>query len=215
MSPTPRTPAPATPFPEGFRHLRGHLDEARQRQLLAEVLRAVGEAGWYRPTMPRSGRPFSIGMANLGPLGWVSDIKGYRYQPTHPETGRPWPPIPPDVLALWQELAGYPEPPECCLVNLYSENAKLGLHRDEDEAALDAPVLSVSLGDAALFRVGGLARKDPTRSLRLLSGDIVLLGGPSRLVFHGIDRIDPATSPLVPGGGRINLTLRRVTTPGP
>lgn len=181
--------------------------------LLAEVLARVEPAGWFQPVMPRTGRPFSVRMANLGPLGWVSDRRGYRYQPTHPVTGRPWPAIPEPLLALWRELVGGCEP-ECCLVNFYGPGAKMGLHRDEDEEARDVPVLSVSLGDAAIFRVGGLVRGGSTLRLRLDSGDVVLLAGASRLCYHGIDRILPGTSNLVPGGGRINLTLRRVTRPG-
>jgi DNA oxidative demethylase len=152
-------------------------------------------------------------MTNFGPLGWVSDPAGYRYQPAHPTTGRPWPPLPEAVLALWQTVAGYPHPPECCLVNLYRGGARMGLHQDRDEADLDAPVVSVSLGDDALFRVGGTARGGRTAALRLRSGDVMAMGGPARLCFHGIDRVLAGTSPLVPGGGRINLTLRRVTRP--
>jgi alkylated DNA repair protein (DNA oxidative demethylase) len=203
----------ATPVPEGFRYLPGFLDEAAQRNLLAAVLAAVAEAPWVVPAMPRTGRPFSVRMTNLGPLGWVSDRAGYRYQPTHPATGRPWPPLPGAVLRLWQAAAGYPHPPECCLINLYREGARMGLHQDRDEAAMDAPVVSVSLGDEAVFRVGGTERGGRTAALRLRSGDVVVMGGPARLCFHGIDRVLAGTSPLVAGGGRINLTLRRVTRP--
>ncbi len=163
--------------------------------------------------MPRSGRPLSVRMCNLGPLGWVSDRAGYRYQPHHPDTGRPWPPLPRALLDLWQAEAGYPHPPEACLVNLYRDGARMGLHQDRDERDLAAPVLSVSLGDDALFRVGGRGRRDPTRSFVLRSGDVVVLGGEARLAFHGVDRTLPGTSPLLSGGGRINLTLRRVTRP--
>ena len=113
------------------------------------------------------------------------------------------------LLALWDDIAAAGRP-QCCLVNLYREGARMGLHQDRDETALAAPVVSVSLGDDALFRVGGTARKGATRSLRLQSGDVVMFGGPARLAFHGIDRIYPGTSTLIPGGGRINLTLRRV-----
>ena len=115
---------------DGFRHLAGWLGAAAQRALLAEVLGASGEAAWFQPTMPRSGRPLSVRMANLGPLGWVSDRAGYRYQPTHPESGAPWPPIPPRLYALWREVTGWPAPPECCLVNLYLGTARMGLHSD-------------------------------------------------------------------------------------
>jgi DNA oxidative demethylase len=199
--------------PEGFAYHPRALDRAGQEALLAAVLGPVEKAGWYRPSMPRSGRPLSVLMCNLGRLGWVSDKAGYRYQPTHPDTGRPWPAIPAEVVALWGRMAPAAPALECCLVNLYRGPARLGLHRDEDEETFAAPVVSVSLGDAAWFRVGGLARRDPTRRLRLESGDVVVLGGAARLVFHGIDRIIEGSSTLVPGGGRINLTLRRVTPP--
>jgi alkylated DNA repair protein (DNA oxidative demethylase) len=140
----------------------------------------------------------------------MSDRNGYRYQKTHPVTGKPWPPIPTMLLALWDEIARA-DPPQCCLVNRYCEGARMGLHQDRDETALAAPVVSVSLGDDALFRIGGTTRKSATRSLKLQSGDVVMFGGPARLAFHGIDRIYPGTSTLIPGGGRINLTLRRVS----
>lgn len=203
-------PQTTTPLP-GFRHLPGHLDAGAQAALLAEVLAAVESAGWFQPTMPRSGRPMSVAMCNLGPLGWVADRSGYRYQPHHPDSGRPWPSLPRSLLALWREVAGYPHPPEACLVNRYGPEAKMGVHQDRDEADFAAPVLSVSLGDHALFRIGGTARTDPTRSLVLRSGDVVVLGGEARLAFHGIDRLLPTLPQLLPGGGRINLTLRRVT----
>jgi len=136
------------------------------------------------------------------------------YQPLHPETGQPWPPLPPLLIDAWEALARYPHPPESCLVNYYGPAAKMGLHQDRDECAFDAPVVSLSLGDTCLFRIGGLRRADPTRTVRLASGDAVVLGGDARLAFHGVDRIMPGSSPLLPYGGRINLTLRRVTRPG-
>ena len=153
-------------------------------------------------------------MTNCGALGWVTDVeRGYRYQATHPETGAPWPPIPDIVLTAWRDLGGYPHPPQACLINFYAASARMGLHQDKDEHDLAAPVVSLSLGDSALFRVGGLKRSDPTRALRLASGDAVVLGGEGRLAFHGVDRILPGTSTLLAEGGRINLTLRRVTPP--
>lgn len=206
---------PGTP---GFRWLAGRFDPAGQRALLAEVLAVVAEAPLYRPAMPGSGKALSVRMTNCGPLGWVTDREGgYRYQPTHPVTGRPWPAIPETLLALWRETTGYAAPPEACLVNHYDAAARLGLHRDADELDVAAPVLSVSLGDDALFRIGGPRRKDPTQSLKLSSGDVVVLGGAARHCFHGVDRIFPGTSRLLAGtpfeGGRVNLTLRRVTLP--
>ena len=175
------------------------------------VLKAEQGAPFYTPRLPRTGAPMRVRMTNLGPLGWVTDqAQGYRYQATHPETGAPWPPILPALLDLWADLADYPAAPEACLVNLYRDGARMSLHVDADEEARAAPVLSVSLGDTALFRIGGEKRGDPTRSFRLSSGDVVVLGGAARHCFHGVDRVMAETSSLIPGGGRINLTLRRV-----
>lgn len=196
----------------GIRHLPGYLDRPAQENLVEIIRRIVTEAPLYTPAMPGTGKPMSVRMTNCGQLGWVTDKeRGYRYQPTHPQTGRPWPAIPPELMALWQKLAGYSKPPEACLVNFYTDDAKMGLHQDKDENELAAPVLSISLGNSCLFRVGGLERKDTTSSFKLQSGDIVLLGGEGRLAFHGVDRLYPGTSTLLKNGGRINLTLRRVT----
>ncbi len=205
-------------FATGFGLHPGWFDRAGQNDLVAALKTAVAAAPFFTPTMPRTGKPFSVRMTNLGPLGWVSDKDGgYRYQPTHPQTGNPWPPIPDMVMDVWNAVAGYPHPPEACLVNYYAAGTKMGLHQDADEADFSAPVVSISLGDTCLFRVGGASRKDPTRSLRLSSGDVVVLGGESRMAFHGVDRVYPGTSTLLrgwfPDGGRINLTLRRVTRP--
>lgn len=189
---------------------REKLDRTAQETLLEEVFARVEKAPLYRPVMPKSGAPFSVDETNFGPLGWVSDREGYRYAKTHPVTGEPWPDIPPALLALWDEVTGYPKPPECCLVNLYRAGAKMGLHQDRDEQARDAPVLSISLGDAALFRIGGETRKGPTASVKLSSGDVLTFGGAARTAYHGIDKVIAGSSTLVPGGGRINLTLRRV-----
>ncbi|MGD2131453.1 MAG: alpha-ketoglutarate-dependent dioxygenase AlkB [Maricaulaceae bacterium] len=204
----------ARPLPAGFRYLPERFDRAAQRALLEEVLAAVeaADAPFHRGAMPRTGAPLSVEGTNMGPLGWVTDKdRGYRYQPRHPLTDKPWPPIPQTLLDLWDEVEAYSAPPEACLVNLYREGAKLGLHVDQDEEATEAAVVSVSLGDDALFRLGGSARRDPTQSLRLRSGDVVVLSGAARMAHHGVDRIYPGTSQLVPGGGRINLTMRRVT----
>jgi len=192
----------------------GYLDRAAQDEMLAALRAVIAAAPLYLPRMPRSGKPMSVMMTNCGSLGWVTDAaRGYRYQATHPETGAPWPPIPGILLKAWQDLGGYPHPPQACLVNYYAPAARMGLHQDKDEEDLAAPVVSLSLGDTGLFRVGGCKRSDPTRSLRLAAGDAVVLGGEGRLAFHGVDRILPGTSTLLPEGGRINLTLRRVTRP--
>lgn len=185
-----------------------------QQALVAEVFARTDIAPFYRPVMPKSGKPFSVEETNFGSLGWVSDVSGYRYDKVHPKTRSPWPSIPDLLLELWEVATDYPAPPECCLANLYRGAARMGLHQDRDEAALNAPVLSLSLGDDALFRIGGTARKGPTQSLKLRSGDLLMFGGPARLAFHGVDRVTQDTSALIPGGGRLNLTLRRVTPYG-
>jgi len=181
---------------------------------LREMRAVIAEAPLFTPTMPRTGNPFSVAMTNCGRLGWVSDkTGGYRYQETHPITGKPWPAMPKLVSQIWRNLADYAALPEACLINFYTPGARLGLHRDEDEKDFSAPVISVSLGASARFRVGGLKRRDPTKSIMLESGDIVILAGQSRLAYHGIDRIFPGDDDLVEEGGRFNLTLRRVNPP--
>lgn len=195
----------------GLSHFPAMLDQPAQEALVANLRAIVHEAPLFQPVMPKSGRPFSVRMTNMGSLGWVSDRAGYRYQATHPVTGRPWPPIPALLLQIWRQVAGYPHDPEACLMNVYDSTAKMGLHQDRDEAELAAPVVSVSLGDTALFRIGGTERGGKTRSIKLSCGDVFVFGGPARLSYHGIDRIYPGTSRLLKNGGRINLTMRRVT----
>ena len=198
----------------GARHYPGYLNPDRQSALLSDIRAVVTQAPLYRPAMPRSGKLFSVQMTNCGSLGWVSDkTNGYRYQATHPMTGRAWPPIPDALLDIWADLApGSPEP-EAALINFYEPDARLGLHRDEDEEDFNVPVISLSLGDEARFRIGGSERRDKTRSLRLLSGDAFVLAGPARLAYHGIDKVFAGTSQLLASGGRINITMRRVTKP--
>ncbi|MDX2287552.1 MAG: alpha-ketoglutarate-dependent dioxygenase AlkB [Hyphomicrobiaceae bacterium] len=196
----------------GFRHLPGWLDAQAQAALLADLETVIARAPFYRPVMPRTGKPFSVEMTNCGPLGWVSDqAGGYRYQAAHPITGTPWPAMPDRLLTLWAEVSNWPGPPEACLVNRYRAGARLGSHADTDEAEPTAPVVSISLGDDAVFHLGGLRRDHPKQRMWLRSGDVVVLGGQSRLFYHGVDKVLAGSSQVVPGGGRINLTLRRVT----
>jgi len=196
----------------GIRYIPDRFDRDAQTALVDDIRKVVEAAPLFTPAMPRTGKEMSVRMTNCGELGWITDKeRGYRYQPTHPVTGEPWPPIPQVLLDLWQEVADHGLPPQACLVNFYSDKAKMGLHQDRDESEFSAPVVSVSLGDECLFRVGGTKRTDPTQSFRLHSGDVVVLGGEGRLAFHGVDRIYPGTSTLLKNGGRINLTLRRVT----
>lgn len=197
----------------GARHIPDYLDAEAQAALLAELRAIVADAPLYTPTMPRTGKPLSVRMTNCGSLGWLTDKSGgYRYQPHHPATGKPWPAIPDSLLVLWSDVAPSAPPPEACLINFYAEGTKMGLHVDKDEKTFDAPVVSVSLGDDAWFRIGGPSRKDKTERVLLRSGDVFVMGGAARQAHHGIDRILPGTSMLLKDGGRINLTLRRVTS---
>jgi alkylated DNA repair protein (DNA oxidative demethylase) len=192
----------------GFRLWPGFLDAQAQADLSMTVFALLADAPFYRPVTP-GGRPMSVEMTNCGALGWVTDAAGYRYDGHHPVTGRPWPPVPQQLLALWRALADRRADADACLVNLYRGGARMALHQDRDESDFSFPVLSVSLGDTAIFRLGGQDRRAPSRSLRLASGDICLLGGDARLAFHGVDRVLAGSSRLIPGGGRLNLTLRR------
>jgi alkylated DNA repair protein (DNA oxidative demethylase) len=193
----------------GVQVYRGYLDMARQREILGAVRAIARVAPPFTPVTAR-GRPMSVQMTAAGQFGWYSDRRGYRYEPRHPD-GTDWPPIPPEVLAIWDDLAATKRPPECCLVNFYGEGARMGLHQDRDEASFDHPVVSVSLGDDGLFRIGNVDRGGSTESIWLSSGDVVVMGGAARLVHHGVDRIRFGSSQLLVNGGRLNLTLRVVT----
>lgn len=198
---------PLTVVP-GFDLWPGLLSSETQKTLVDAVMDAA-QAAPFANYDTAYGKAMSVGMTAFGPLGWISDKAGYRYAERHPGTDQAWPEIPRALLDLWTELGDPETPPDSCLINLYRGDARMGLHQDRDEADPRFPVLSVSLGDTAVFRIGGTSRKDPTRSLKLSSGDVCRLSGPARLAFHGVDRILPGSSGLVPGGGRINLTLRR------
>ncbi len=204
-------PASAVEVQPGAHHFPGYLSEIEQDALLADLRTIVANAPLFQPVMPRTGKPFSVRMTNCGRLGWVSDRSGYRYQATHPETGAPWPPLPDRLQRIWVDLVPGAPAPEAALINHYRSGARMGLHRDEDEDDKTVPVVSLSIGDAARFRVGGTKRGDPTRSVRLDSGDAFVLSGASRLAYHGIDRIYDGTSDRLSGGGRLNVTLRRVS----
>lgn len=187
----------------------GFLDRAAQEAMLLEVMAVMEAAPPFHP-VTRWGKAMSVAMTSAGRFGWFSDRRGYRYVERHP-SGSPWPPIPPSVLAVWEAVAPEARMPECCLVNLYRGPARMGLHQDRDEADLSQPVVSISLGDEALFRVGSVERGGSTESAWLKSGDVAVIGGAARLAHHGIDRLRVGSSDLVQGGGRINLTLRVVT----
>lgn len=192
----------------GFTLFDGFLDHAAQQAMVEDVRAIVRAAPLVRPITPW-GKPMSVAMTSAGRVGWVTGKGGYRYEPRH-QSGLPWPPIPESVLNVWRAVSGWRKPPDCCLVNFYREGAKMGLHRDADEGTFDAPVVSISLGDQARFRMGGAVRQDATKTVTLTSGDVLVMGGPSRLAYHGIDRIEFGSSTLLKDGGRINITLRVV-----
>lgn len=192
----------------GFRLIPQALDAKAQARLVALAMAAGRVAPFHSPMTP-FGRPMSVGQTSFGPLGWVSDASGYRYEPAHPLTGVAWPAMPPELTDLWARFAHSEAAPDSCLINLYRDGARMGLHVDADEADDAVPVLSISLGDTAIFRMGGVRRGDPTRTVRLASGDICVLEGPARRAYHGVDRVIAGSSRLIEGGGRLNLTLRR------
>ena len=200
-------------LPTGFAHYPFYFDIAQQQALIDAVKAGVTQAPFFQPTMPRTGAPLSVVMSNFGSLGWVTDkIGGYRYEAVHPKTGAPWPALPKVLLDLWYDVSGCDAPPEACLINWYREDrqSKMGMHVDNDEKEVRAPVVSVSLGDPATFRIGGPKRGGAATSLKLMSGDVVVLAGAARLCHHGVSKVFYGESALVPRGGRINLTMRRV-----
>ena len=203
--------APTERVLKGARVLHNALAPDRQAALVEAVCEVVRVAPFLIPETP-GGRKMTVRMTSAGSLGWLSDSRGYRYETRHP-SGAPWPPIPEIAQEVWRNWSGVDRPPDCCLVNFYGEGARMGLHQDRDEGDLRWPVVSISLGDDALFRIGGTARRDPTESVWLRSGDVVVLDGPARLAFHGIDRLRFRSSNLLRDGGRINLTLRVVDLP--
>jgi len=198
-------------FPQGFAHYPLYFDAAQQHALIEAVREGVKQAPFFIARMPRTGTPMSVALSNFGTLGWVSDKeRGYRYEPVHPVSGEPWAPMPKLLLDLWDEVTGYPAQPECCLINWYKDGAKMGAHIDNDEQDAKAPVVSISLGDPAMFRMGGSERGGPTKGIKLFSGDVVVMAGESRFCYHSVSKVYYGESALVPRGGRINLTMRRV-----
>lgn len=201
-------PAPA-PVLRGAALFTGLVSRAEQEALVGDIREVVAQAPLFSP-VARFGQPMSVRMTAAGRFGWYSDRRGYRYVPCHPR-GTDWPAIPDRVLAIWRQVSGCAREPECCLINFYGEGARMGLHQDRDEVDFSCPVVSVSLGDDARFRIGGPARGGPTESVWLRSGDVLVMGGAARLARHGIDRTIFGSSTLLPAGGRINLTLRVVS----
>ena len=192
----------------GFEIHKGLLNPAAQIELVEAVREIAKVAPVFSPMTPY-GKPMSVQMTSAGKYGWYSDANGYGYRRSHPN-GIVWPSIPAQILDIWHAVSGANRLPECCLVNFYGQNARMGMHRDNDETSFEFPVVSVSLGDEGLLRVGGATRGGKTDSVWLQSGDVVVMGGESRLAYHGVDRIRFGSSTLLPKSGRINLTLRVV-----
>jgi len=203
-------------FPQGFAHYPLYFSLAQQHALIDAVKQGAAQAPFFIPAMPRTGTPMSVALSNFGSLGWVSDKEGgYRYEPEHPKNGAPWPELPELLGNLWDTVTDYPARPEATLINWYKPEklSKMGMHIDNDENDLRAPVVSVSLGDPAMFRIGGPKRGGPTQGLKLFSGDVVVLSGAARLCYHGVSKVFYGETALIPKGGRINLTMRRVNLP--
>ena len=196
----------------GFDYFPNYYNRLEQEDLLNDIRHIVKEAPLITPIMPKTGKEMSVRQTNCGELGWVTDKEqGYRYQKNHPITGKAWPDIPPSLQNLWQKLSGFPQPAEACLINFYAPQARMGMHQDKDEMELNAPVISISLGDSCLFRIGTTEKQGKTHSIRLNSGDVIMFGGKARLAYHGVDKIYPNTSTLLKVPGRVNLTLRRIS----
>ncbi|HEY2228435.1 MAG TPA: DNA oxidative demethylase AlkB [Xanthobacteraceae bacterium] len=179
---------------------------------LVAAVAAITTRAPFRNMITPSGFRMSVAMTNCGRAGWITDRKGYRYELADPMTGRAWPRMPPPfhrLAAAAAEAAGFVSfTPDACLINRYEAGTRLSLHRDENERDLAAPIVSVSLGLPATFLFGGLSRGDRTRRVRLESGDIVVWGGPDRLVYHGVAPLAEGDDPLT-GQCRINLTFRK------
>ena len=192
----------------GISVFKEFLPSSDQLRLVEELRAVAAQAPVFSPKT-KSGKPMSVRLTAAGDFGWFSDQRGYRYEKHHP-SGVNWPAIPDSIMAIWRAVAGEVPDPECCLINFYGEGARMGLHQDRDEANFDWPVVSISLGDDALFRVGGTERGGKTESIWLQSGDVAVMSGAARLNYHGIDRIKFGSSSLLKEGGRLNVTLRVV-----
>ncbi len=193
-------------------HLQQYLTLKQQNEILKVCREVARQFPLFTPVM-KSGKSFNYQMTSCGELGWISDTKGYRYSETHPN-GKPWTPIPEMINNLAKDLANQiGEPgyiPQTCLINYYQKVGKLGLHQDNSEKNLKPAIISISLGDDAIFLMGGNKRNDITQEIILKSGDIIILYGESRLAYHGIKKIIPDTSKLLKNGGRLNLTIRQI-----
>jgi alkylated DNA repair protein (DNA oxidative demethylase) len=194
---------------------RAWVLRGRARSEAAALLAAVDEiqrAAPFRHMVTPGGFKMSVALTNCGPLGWTTDRRGYRYTPTDPETGLPWPRMPQTFAALARVAAhevGFEDfVPDACLMNRYLPGSKMSLHQDKDERDFTAPIVSVSLGMSALFLFGGHERAARAARIPLHHGDVVVWGGEDRLRYHGLLRLEGEPHPLI-GAQRINLTFRK------
>jgi alkylated DNA repair protein (DNA oxidative demethylase) len=205
-------------LPPGVTVFRGRIGLAESRVLLDAMLGVFAAAPPYRLRM-RTGAYVINRMTNCGERGWHSDARGYRYIERHPEQDSPWPAIPPRIkaaaIAAAADCGIAAFEPDACLVNLYAAEGKMNLHQDHDEADFAWPIVSFSFGNDGVFALGGAKRRDPVQPVTLHHGDVMVLHGPGRMLFHGVKNIVPGTAPFahdaIPAGGRLNLTLRRAT----
>lgn len=199
---------------KGFFLFKSSLTTEAQKEIRSAARAVVSQAPLFRPTMPGSGQPFSYLMTNCGDLGWVADRDGYRYQSNHPVTNKLFPAMPQVIkelaTALAKEIGNNDFCPESCLLNFYRKGQKLGLHQDNTEKNLSAPIISISLGDTGIFILGGKQKSDETKQYIVQSGDCIVMSGESRSYFHSFKGIIPNTSSLLKNGGRLNLTIRQV-----
>lgn len=208
--------SPEPVLPPGIMVMRGRVSPDESRVLLDAMLDVFAAAPPYRLRM-KTGAYVINRMTNCGAWGWHSDARGYRYVDRHPETGAPWPAIPAPIAALARDAAAAcgegDFQPDACLVNLYGAGGKLNLHQDHDEADFRWPIVSFSFGHDGVFALGGATRKHPVQPVTLHHGDVMVLHGPGRMLFHGVKKIVPGTAPFahpaIPEDGRLNLTLRR------
>lgn len=210
FSPLAVTGGAVTKLAEDAVLLRGFA--VAEAAILCENLKSVLAAAPFRHMLTPGGHRMSVAMSNCGPLGWVTDRRGYRYDGRDPDSGRCWPPMPPpfaDLAARAATHAGYDRfAPDCCLINRYHPGARMALHQDRDERDFSQPIVSVSFGLAAIFLFGGLVRDARPLRVRLEHGDAVVWGGVARLAFHGVAPLANGVHPLT-GGARINLTFRK------
>jgi len=198
-------------LPDGLIYKENYLNIIQQEKIF-DTIKILKKSAPFRKLTTKSGKSFSAKITNCGDYGWWSDLKGYRYTKTDPDTNLPWPPMPKYLLNTiknFVKTSNYKYfSPNSCLINFYESNDKMGIHQDKDEVNLKHPIITISIGASADFIIGGFSRSEKKMVLNLKSGSILILGGKSRMRFHGIKKIHNHTSPIFSLKGRISLTFR-------